>query len=68
MKPSHRSDLKYTLKVEFLDCETGRTLYGDVIIDEDDKKNIELKGIENFTNDEIYTSKEMFRYIYDLLK
>lgn len=53
MRPTHRSDLKYALRVEFTDCETGVLLLdGKVVIDTDLNKNIDVINNNKFTNED----------------
>ena len=53
MRPTHRNDLKYALRVEFTDCETGVLLLdGKVVIDTDLNKNIDVINNNKFTNED----------------
>lgn len=53
MKPTHRSDLKYALKVEFLDCETGVLLLdGKITIDNNLNKDKRIISNDNFANED----------------
>lgn len=53
MKPSHRSDLKYALRVDFVDCETGVLLLdGKVMIDNNLNKDIEVINNDDFANED----------------
>lgn len=68
MKPTHRDDLKYNLNLDFLECDIGRSLYAESIVDKNNKVEVCIKGLDNFTKDELEILKSLVRVVHDKIK
>lgn len=68
MKPTHKDDLKYALSINFTKCNRGVSLYADVFMDMNNKKDIHIDGLGNFTKGELEIFKTLIKNIYDTME